>query len=79
MSLLLALTDSTDITHLYVSVVVDSTARYSPQDIYALAVDVSHAPVPQTRRFSSHCMSTRVTSKLHLDGAQQFACLLVSP
>ena len=78
MSLLLALTDSTDITRLYVSVIVDSTARHSPQDIHAFAVDVSHAPVPQIRRFSLHSTSTRATSKLHLYGAQKIACLLVS-
>ena len=79
MSLLFALTDSPDITRLYVSVVVDSTARHSPQNIHALALDVSPAPVPQIRRFSSHSKSTTATSKLHLDGAQQFAGLLVSP
>ena len=45
MSLSLALTDTTDVTRLYVSVLVDSTARHSPQDIHALAVDVSHASV----------------------------------
>ena len=78
-SLLLALTDSTDITGLYVSVVVDSTARHSPQDIHALSIDVSHALVPPIRRFSSHCKSTRATSKVHLEGAQKFACLLLSP
>ena len=79
MSLLLALTDSTDITRLYVSVAVDSIARHSPRDIHALAVDVCHAPVPQIRRFGSHSKSTRTTSKLHLYGAQKIACLLASP
>ena len=79
MSLLLALPDSKDIARLYASVVVDSTALHSPQDIHALAVDVSHAPVPHIRKFSSHSRSTRATSNLHLDGTQQFACLLVNP
>ena len=79
MSLLLALTDTKDITPLHVSVVVDSTDRYSLQDIHALVVDVSHALVPHIRRFISHSESARATSILHPDGAQLFACLLVSP
>ena len=79
MSLLLALTDSTDVTRLYVSVVFASNARHSPQDMHAFAVDVSHAPVPQIRRISSHSKSTRATSKLRLDGVQQFACLVFNP
>ena len=58
--------------------VVDTAARLLPQDVQALAVDVSHAPVPEVSRLRLQGKAVRVVSedhlvssstpKLHLDG-----------
>ena len=69
--------------------VVDTVARLLPQDVQALAVDVSHAPVPEVsilrlqgkevRGVSEDHLVPSSTPKLHLDGAHDFADRVVYP
>ena len=61
-----------------VSGVFDAIARQLPRNIHAPAVYVSHAPVPQISRLSSQSEPTGDTAKLHFDGTQELASLLVS-
>ena len=89
MRLLRALAERARIAVLHCPGVGDTVARLIPHDVEALAVDVSHAPVPEVSRLRLQGMAVRVVSedhlipsstpKLHLDGVHDLVGRVVYP
>ena len=73
--MLLTLTDGSDITCLYVPVVLDAIARLFLQNIHDFAIDVSHTPVSQVSRLGSQRKTTGGASKLQI---KEHSSLLVA-